>query len=271
MSEHPWWVKVLALLTGKTETQIAWRLRQRKEEVDSEPVQTPQPKPSEVFRKNRPADPWWYGVVPEFARDAPVTFLSGAICMAWYALAVLGTGGDLAAHSVYTIQHFGATNGVLIHSGEWWRVVTSNFVHHDLMHLGFNLYALALAGRLVEELYGSAKNWIAYVVTGVCAMGFSHVYNTFWEGIPQLTSGGASGALCGMIGMALVGGHRLGTRAGIRVRDAMGRWAIYLVLFGFLVPFINNAAHGAGFVAGCVMGWFVPLGVGRPSGPGTRG
>ena len=63
MSEHPWWVKVLALLTGKTETQIAWRLRQRKEEVDSEPVQTPQPKPSEVFRKNRPADPWWYGVV----------------------------------------------------------------------------------------------------------------------------------------------------------------------------------------------------------------
>ena len=39
-----------------------------------------------------------------------------------------------------------------------------------------------------------------------------------------------------MIGMALVGGIDSGPRAGIRVRDAMGRWAIYLVLFGFLRP-----------------------------------
>ena len=268
-SEHPWWVKALALLTGKTETQIAWRLRQKREEQarkDSEPAPTPPP-PLGIRRKQAP---WWHGVVPEFAQDFPVTFALGVLCVLWYALGVLSTGGDVGAFSVYTNQYLGATNGILIHSGEVWRIITSNFVHHDLLHLGFNLYAFALAGKLVEELFGSAKALFAFLLTGVIAMGFSHLLNTYVSDIPQLTSGGASGALCGMIGMALVGGHRLNTRAGIAVRDAMIRWAIYLVLFGFLIPFVNNAAHGGGFVAGCFLGFVLRFGLGRPSSVRSR-
>lgn len=263
-SEHPWWVKALAIITGKTETQIAWRLRQRKEEQERQAKEpAPVPRPDIAF-KRKPA-PWWHGLVPEFARDFPMTFVLGLLCVLWYGVGVLATGGDIGAFSVYTIQYLGATNGILIHSGEAWRIITSNFVHHDLLHLGFNLYAFALAGKLVEELFGSAKALFAFLLTGVVAMGFSHFLNTYISDIPQLTSGGASGALCGMIGMALVGGHRLGTRAGIAVRDAMARWAIYLVLFGFLVPFINNAAHGGGFVAGCILGLVLRFGLGRPS------
>ena len=255
--EYPWWVRLIALVSGKTPAQIAWQLRQR--EVDRDEgrdgsVDMPRMRPS------RPAGPWWHSFVPEIGRQAPMTFALGMSCVIWYAFGVLGTDGDIAAFSGYTIQHFGATNGVLIHAGEWWRVLTSNLVHHDLMHLGFNLYALAIAGRLEEELYGSAKTMVAFVVTGVVAMTFSHVYNTYIMDIAAMTSGGASGSLCGFMGMALVGGHRLGTRQGILIRNGMAKWAGYLVLFGVLVPFVNNAAHGGGFVAGCALGAVLPYG-----------
>lgn len=265
-SEYSWWVRLVALVTGKKPHQIAWKLRQQEgqeEQSDSEPA-PPRPAPIRPahFRKEVP---WWHGVVPEFARDAPMTFVLGAVCMAWYLLGVLATEGDMGAFSSYTIQHFGATNGILIHSGEFWRVITSNFVHHDLVHLAFNLYALAIAGRVVEELFGSGKALVGFLITGVVAMTFSHMYNTYWSDLPQLTSGGASGSLCGMMGMAMVGGHRLGTRAGIHIRNGMGKWAAYLVLFGILVPFVNNAAHGGGFVAGCALGAVLPFGFRRQS------
>ena len=104
-----------------------------------------------------------------------MTFCLGTLCVAWYLLAVLGTEGNIGAFSNYTTRHFGGMNGVLVHAGESWRLLTANFVHHDILHLGFNLYAYALAGRLVEELFGSARALFSYVVTGVLSLSLIHI------------------------------------------------------------------------------------------------
>ena len=64
---------------------------------------------------------------------------------------------------------------------------------------------------------------------------------------------GASGALMGLIGLAAIRGHLLGTSHGRAVRDSMLSWFVYTMLFGLMVH-ADNWAHGAGFVAGIALG-----------------
>jgi membrane associated rhomboid family serine protease len=243
----------MAKLTGRTETQVAWRLQQGR------------PGDSEAANRSgagRAAGGFLSLVrdsLPDIAQHFPATFFLGVAIGLWYVVGVLLTGGDIAAMSAYTLRHLGATHGVLIASGEWWRILMSNFVHHDLMHLAFNLYALMLAGRFVELLYGSGRTVSLFVWTGAAGMGASFWYYTYMAGQVAMTSGGASAAVSGLIGAALIGGHRERTTRGIAIRDAMLRWAVFLVLWGVLVPFVNNMAHGGGFVAGLVLGAILPV------------
>jgi rhomboid protease GluP len=65
---------------------------------------------------------------------------------------------------------------------------------------------------------------------------------------------GASAALCGLIGAALYFGKSRGGLYGETVYRQIGGWALASILFGFLVPGINNWAHGGGLVAGAAMG-----------------
>jgi membrane associated rhomboid family serine protease len=202
--------------------------------------------------------------LPAGLQGAPATTIVGGLVMLWYLAAVVLTGGDILAFSAYTLRHLGATHGVLIAKGEWWRVVTSNFTHHDLIHLAFNLYALALVGPKAERIFGSSRVFVSYVGMGAIAMSVSHIWYTELSGQPFVTSGGASGAISGLIGLALVGGHRFGTSEGRMLRDEMIRWAIYMALFGFIAGFVNNAAHGGGFVAGLAFGAGLRLSLNRP-------
>lgn len=255
--KHPWWVHVIAKLTGRTATQVAWRLRQ------GDPLDDASEDRSGAKRAWDGASSLIRDSLPGWAGGAPATFFLSGIILVWYVLVIAST-GHIAAFSTYTLNHWGATNGVLIGAGDWWRVISSNFTHHDLLHLAFNLYALSLAGRCVETLFGSGRMAVAFVVTGIAAMSVSHYYYTEIAGIFFVTSGGASGSVSGLIGMAVAGGHRAGTTQGKAIRDAMVRWTIYMALFGFFMSTgggggINNAAHGGGFVAGLALGWFVPL------------
>lgn len=254
MTPFPWWVRLIATLTGRTPTQVAWRLEQGAP-GESDGDGQPRRKFGAVWSLVRDA-------LPAPIAQAPATAILGLTILIVFAAMVLTT-GDIAAFSSYTLRHWGATNGVLIGAGEWWRVVTSCFVHHDILHLGFNVYALLFAGRQCEHLFGSSRIFAAFVLMGAASMAVSHVWYTDFQHNPMMTSGGASGAISGLIGLALVGGHRLGTSTGIAIRDAMFRWTIYMVVFGFVVDFVNNAAHLGGFVAGVGLGAVLPLAIHR--------
>jgi len=97
---------------------------------------------------------------------------------------------------------------------------------------------------------GPAVSSIVYVLSGV--LGF---YVSVLAGIPFTI--GASASLCGLIGAILYYGKSRGGFYGQAVyKQALG-WVIGLVLFGLLVPGINNWAHGGGIVAGALTGFFV--------------
>ncbi len=243
-----WWIRLLARLTGRTETQVAWRLRQGS--------------PHDPGDDDAPA--WQRGFsgawslladsLPDGVKQAPATWAFGFVCVAWYLFGVLRT-GHVAAFSGPELRALGATHGFWIALGQWWRVLSANVVHHDLVHIAFDLYALALAGRLCEALHGGPRTFAVAVLGGVAGMSVSFAWYTYVEHVPFVTSGGASASVAALIGFALVAGHRTGTAQGRAIRDAMVRWTVLIAVWGFVVPGINNAAHAGGYAAGLAAGW----------------
>jgi rhomboid protease GluP len=127
-----------------------------------------------------------------------------------------------------------------------WRFVTAVFLHGSLMHIAFNLWVLMDIGPQIEELYGSARYLFIYVATGIGGYVVSSTFGKF--------SVGGSGALLGLIGvlLAITTGRR---SAGMQMlRSQIIRWLIYIAVFGFLFPGIDNFAHAGGLAAGFLLG-----------------
>lgn len=151
----------------------------------------------------------------------------------------------------YTLVRFGAKYGILISAGEWWRFLTPVFLHANLLHIGMNSWVLFDLGPAVEALYGRQKFLVLYLLTGAAG----YVLSFFWY--PMALSVGASGAVFGLIGAMIAYGYRHRTTASEAVRNMFVRWAFYGLLYGFLLPGMDNAAHIGGLVSGLIFGSLV--------------
>ncbi len=150
-----------------------------------------------------------------------------------------------------TLVRLGAKYGPFIATGDWWRFLTPIFLHGGLLHLAFNSWVLFDLGPAVEQVYGSHKYIVLYVVTG--AAGF--VLSYLWR--PGTVSIGASGSLFGLIGAMIAYGQRNRTSLGDSIKSMYVRWAIYGLIYGFIAPGIDNAAHLGGLGAGILFGTIV--------------
>lgn len=128
---------------------------------------------------------------------------------------------------------------ILLH-GEWWRLITANFLHGGFLHILFNSMSLVHLGPTCEEIFGTPRFVVLYLGTGVC--GF--LASTYWS---SSLSVGASASICGMIG-ALYGFSRISFNS--QLKGLALRWVIAIGVFGILVPSIDNAAHLGGLLAG---------------------
>lgn len=163
-----------------------------------------------------------------------------------------GAGAEAFMQSASTsvLGGIGALYPGALANGEWWRLVTWNFLHIGLVHLLFNSIALYQVGPQVEEIFGSAKFIFIYLVTGVVAGLASMIIS------PSFTAG-ASGALFGLIGLMAAYGYRLGGVFGRALMKSMLIWAAFGFAIG-MMPGINNIAHGGGFVAGVALAFVIP-------------
>lgn len=174
------------------------------------------------------------------------TLIAVAILLA-YARVWVTQGGGFAAPSPWLLVDFGGTWKPLM-DAEPWRLLTSVFLHGGLLHLAFNLLAIASIGPRIEELYGRATMAGIFILTGVIASFASiSIRDTYGVGI------GASGALMGLIGLAAAYGHRAGRGRGHALRDDMLKWSAYTFIFGF-VAHADNWAHLFGLLAGAAFG-----------------
>ena len=151
----------------------------------------------------------------------------------------------------YTLVRFGAKYGFLIEAGELWRFITPIFLPGGLIHLAFNTWVLFDLGPAVESLYGSRKFVVLYILSGIASFVASFLLR------PNSISIGASGAIFGLIGAMIAYGYRHRRSTGDTVKNMFVRWAMYGLLFGFVVPGVDNAAHIGGLAAGVAFGWIV--------------
>lgn len=138
--------------------------------------------------------------------------------------------------------------------GEWWRLVSSMFLHIGLAHLLLNGWALYQLGGLFELLAGSSRLFLVYFVTGAAGS----LASLWWT---QGLSAGASGAIFGLLGALIAYLLRRREHLTPFARSLLGQlvaWAAINVFIGFSIPGIDNAAHLGGCAAGFLLGLILP-------------
>jgi membrane associated rhomboid family serine protease len=111
---------------------------------------------------------------------------------------LVGSGGTLNDPSGYPFRE-GALNGYLVANGDWWRLVTSMFLHGSVIHLGLNMLFLWWIGAPVEQAIGRARYALLYFVSGLAGSAGALLLTD-----PERFTVGASGALLGIRGAAFV-------------------------------------------------------------------
>jgi rhomboid protease GluP len=144
----------------------------------------------------------------------------------------------------------GATGTRLVEDVGWWTLISANYLHGGVLHILFNMMAFSQIAPLITRLFGTYRFFAIYTISGVGGFLISHI-----SGIP--ITAGASAALCGLIGAALYYGKSRGGLFGQAIYKQIGGWALGLLIFGFLIPQINNAAHIGGMVFGGLCAYFL--------------
>ena len=138
------------------------------------------------------------------------------------------------------LYQLGMTSGAVWADGWWWTTLTANYLHGSLLHIIFNMMWVRNLAPVATETYGPARTFVLFNVSGVC--GF--VLSNLMTGYPTI---GASGAIFGLLAALIVYGRRRGSSM---MSAQLWQWAIILGVFGFLMPNVNNWAHGGGFAGG---------------------
>jgi len=162
--------------------------------------------------------------------------------------------GELLAPDLWTLHALGGLFRPAIDDGEWYRLLTAAFLHGDLVHLLLNGIALAMAGVVLEGLFGRAWLLALFFLGALGGAALSYLLND-----ANVISVGASGAIMGLLAAALVSTFRLPDE-GQRVDMQM---ALARILIPSLIPLamhrgeggsIDYAAHVGGALVGGVVG-----------------
>lgn len=159
--------------------------------------------------------------------------------LVFLAMYILGKGSE----DSITLLMFGANYAPLVKSGEYYRLITSAFLHIGLLHLIFNNYALYVIGSQLESFLGKVKFLIVYLVSALCGNLMSMLFST---GI----SAGASGAIFGLLGSILYFGYNYRIYLGNVLKSQIIPLIILNLAIGLLTPGIDNAAHIGGLLGG---------------------
>lgn len=141
------------------------------------------------------------------------------------------------------IYQHGAMQGYVVADGDYWRLLTSAFLHAGVLHIAFNMYALYLFGPFVERALGTWRFIVAYLTMAIFASVFVYVLTA-----PSTVTIGASGAVFGLFGMALI--------FLLKAKQDVSTLLVLLAINAFLSlrGGISWQGHLGGFIIGCLLG-----------------
>ena len=149
------------------------------------------------------------------------------------------------------ISMFGLHQELVIR-GEYYRLFTCMFLHANLMHLLFNVYALHIIGTQIENFFDKYKFLFIYLISGLIGGLLSMIFTKTW-------SVGASGAIFGLMGSLLYFGYHYRMYLGTVIKSQILPIIIINLIIGFSSSGIDNAAHIGGLIGGVVSSMMVGI------------
>jgi len=192
-----------------------------------------------------------------FTRPNHFTTIFIGINVGVFALMCLAGGFAVTSVDPEVLKGFGAKqNDLIVGHQEYWRLVTSIFIHIGVIHLLLNNYALWIIGQEIEQIYGSARFVLLYLLTGVIGSLASFFFN------PLATSAGASGSIFGLFGVMATFAFRYRKEIPRMLSREIRRRVLPIIainlVFGFSVRIVDNAAHLGGLLSGVVLALVIP-------------
>ena len=165
---------------------------------------------------------------------------------------MLGNGSE----NTNTLIDFGANYILLTKAGEYYRLITSGFLHIGVIHLLLNMYSLYIVGSQVEYFYGKVKYIIIYLFSLIMGSLFTVALSSV-----NTVSAGASGAIFGLLGSILYFGIKYRGYIGNSLVNQIVPVVVLNLIIGFTTPGIGNAAHIGGLIGGYLISMAVGIGI----------
>jgi membrane associated rhomboid family serine protease len=172
--------------------------------------------------------------------SAPATFVLIGLNVIAYLIEIASGSGGLGGVSGKIVIDFGLF-GPSVAEGEWYRLVTSGFLHANLLHIGFNVLLIFFLGRLLEPALGTPRFVLLYFASLLAGSLGVMLLD------PNALTYGASGAVFGLAGATFVIARGRGMDA---IASQIGFLIVFNLVFSFAVPHISVGAHLGGLVGG---------------------
>jgi len=127
--------------------------------------------------------------------------------------------------------------------GQAWRIVTSGFLHGNLLHIGFNMWVLYYLGMMLEPALGAFKVGVLYGVSLLCGSLGALLVS------PHVLTVGASGAIFGLMGAAAV---EMRARQIPLMQSGVGGLIVINLIISFSIPGISWGGHIGGLIGGAL-------------------
>jgi membrane associated rhomboid family serine protease len=153
-----------------------------------------------------------------------------------------------AAHGTKVFTD-GFLDGPDIHYGhDYWRLVTSGFLHVSLFHIGFNMYLLYMLGQMLEPVMGNVRFGLLYFVALLCGSAGALALS------PDVATVGASGAVFGLMGAAFFELRSRGFDPFAGGISSIGGLIVLNLIISFSFSNISLGGHIGGLIGGSLVG-----------------
>jgi membrane associated rhomboid family serine protease len=179
--------------------------------------------------------------------DQPVvTYALIAICVVVF-IGELAGGGGMGTGQIASSKLFehGALSKPAVADGDYWRLLSSGFLHASFTHILFNMLSLYILGSLLEPVAGHARFALIYFVSLVCGSLGALLMN------PDTLTVGASGAIFGLLTAAIFALRNRGVNP---MESGLLVWLGLNLVFTFAVPHISVGGHIGGLIGGAIAG-----------------
>jgi membrane associated rhomboid family serine protease len=183
------------------------------------------------------------------SQDALITRIIIALNVAVFVWVLIGDTSSAGFGSSVSSREIdlGLNKLLLSFNHEWYRLITSGFLHFGILHIAMNMYMLFQLGKLLEPPLGRLRYGLLYFA---CLLGGS-LGVLVLEGSSTGLHGGASGAVFGLMGAAAIGMQRRGINI---FQTGLGATLMINLLLTFTIPGISIGGHIGGIVMGAICG-----------------